>query len=690
VTDPRRGHRPNRPALLAGLAALAAVAGCGPEEGGEPLRVASDRLGHVFAPTEPVVFRLEGPGSRKSWELRDWTGAVLARGVTGYFDPDRVSLPLNRLGYFELRVAAPGAPGAAAVTTAFARLPAATRRDGSPFGVMAHFAQGWGTDIVPLIARIGLGHVRDEQYWAEVEREPGELAFPGSYVAYMEALRAHGARPLLEMTFANPLHDGGLTPFSPAGQEAFARYGVGLLERYGDQLEAIEVWNEINGTWCDGPCREDRAGVHAGMLASTWRALKARRPGVRVVGGAAAGIPVPWFRKLAALGALDHLDAVAAHAYPREPEDDEPAVTALTALLRAAVPARPVPIWITETGNGAASEAGRRAAATWLTRQLTLLRAAGVERVYWYLLRDHGEFQGFGLLREPDSGYGRYAPNPAYAAYAALIRELDGAAFVRRERTDPRTRAYLFSRDGQPVRVLWSTAGRARLDVRAVEPLALVDLMGNAAALAPAGGWASVELGEAPQYLIGRAALEGEHRDDRYAADSRLDYGTRQGGGGWSYGYVRADAQAASSGFRTLEAAENDWTEAWGLAGEAALAIDRDSAHPAGDGSRQLWCVRRWRSTVSGRVRLTGTLARPAPGGDGTVADVAVDGRELGRWQLPPGARTDYTLEVEVRPGSLIDLVVTPGPAGDDLFDATLTTMTIAALPGAVRSAGGP
>jgi hypothetical protein len=53
------------------------------------------------------------------------------------------------------------------------------------FGVMTHFAQGWGTDLIPLISGAGISHVRDELYWAEVEPQPGTYVFPDRYTRYM-------------------------------------------------------------------------------------------------------------------------------------------------------------------------------------------------------------------------------------------------------------------------------------------------------------------------------------------------------------------------------------------------------------------------------------------------------------------------------------------------------------------------
>lgn len=682
------------PALMAQAPCLADEVGLADEAAPahEPGQADEARLGlvgggpaHLFDLDEPVRFVVSGgavPGGdgRARWTLADWQGTVLARGELAHAAGGRIELLLDRQGYFELTVSLAGRPDIAA-TAAFARLPRMVPRPDGAFGVMAHFAQGWELDLVPLMARIGLGRVRDEQYWADVEPEPGRFVFPAGYVAYMAALRRAGIAPLIEMTFANPHYDGGATPVSPAAQQAFARYGAALLDAFGDQVAAVEVWNEINGTWCDGACRDDRAGTYAGMLVASWNLVKPSHPAVTIAGGGSAAIALPWFRKLAERGILAHLDVLAAHSYVREPEDVLPELAGLAALARERSPEHPLPIWITETGIAGARDdaAGRRQTAAWLVRLLTALRAGGAARAYWYLLRDDGQFQGMGLLRGPDSFYGRHAPNPAYAAYATLLRLLDGAAYVRRDPADPRTQAHLFAADGRSVRVLWSTAGSARLDFRAQAPVELVDLMGNATRLVPRAGRVSVELDEVPRYLVGAATLDSERRADLLLADSRLDFATVPDHGAWSYGYRHQDGQGRLGELQPLVPAEDDWRAGWAIRTDGRLALGRDQAHPAGDGAAQDWIVRRWRSNIGGTVRLSGVLERDDPRGDGVEVRLLIDGVERQRWPLAPGARTGYALDAVLQPDSLVDLVVTPGPAGDDGFDATVTTLSVTA-----------
>src|SRR3546814_16516478 len=92
----------------------------------------------------------------------------------------------------------------------------------------------------------------------------------------------------------------------------------------------------------------------------------------------------------------------------------------------------------------------------------TLMLSEGVERMYWYLMRDYSHFTTMGLLYNVDSPQGRYVPAQSYAAYSNLIRQLYRAEYLRREKTDQRTRIYAFRKGDAAVRVAWSMAPPAR------------------------------------------------------------------------------------------------------------------------------------------------------------------------------------------------------------------------------------
>jgi hypothetical protein len=244
---------------------------------------------------------------------------------------------------------------------------------------------------------------------------------------------------------------------------------------YRGQVSAVEVWNEYSGSFCDGPCRSDRPAYYTAMLKQAYTSLKAANPSLTVAGGAAVPIPLDYFDGLFRHGALDAMDAVVIHPYRKIPEGVEEKIAGLRQMMQRYGAVKP--IWATEFGDTADMHKDRNDVARYLVRMSTLLLAGGVERIYWYLLKDYQEFSGMGLLRSESDPAGRYVPAPAYAAYATLIKQLGGARFVRREASDPDLRIYLFSKGAGEILVAWSTGGAKTYDLPGA--FQQIDMMGN-------------------------------------------------------------------------------------------------------------------------------------------------------------------------------------------------------------------
>jgi hypothetical protein len=236
------------------------------------------------------------------------------------------------------------------------------------------------------------------------------------------------------------------------------------------------------------------------MLQESYRSLKAANPSLTVLVGAAVPIPLDYFGKLFDKGALDAMDAVVIHPYRRQPEGVEQQIASLRLLM--ARYGKPKPIWATEFGDLADMRKSRDDVARYLVRMSTLLLSAKVDRVYWYLMRDYQEFSGLGLVRDETDPLGRYTPTPAYAAYATLIHQLDGAGFVRRESSDPATRIYLFADGKREIRVLWSTLPGATYEVASEKPSRRVSMMGDEKLLAPQNGRITVAVDQNPIYVV--------------------------------------------------------------------------------------------------------------------------------------------------------------------------------------------
>lgn len=659
----------------------------------DTLALGQAQLGNVFSSSETVQIPLSTTGTTVSWTVADFFGATTRGGPLPVNAQGQAVIrpALGRLGYFALHVTASRQNAVvASADTSFAVLAPTTlqTRADSPFGVCTHFAQGWDTDVMALMARAGIAQLRDEQYWEHVEptlNAAPAYVFPGNYQAYMDAAAALGLTPSVELDFANPNYDGGNTPYTADGLNGYANYAVALLDHYGLQLRSVQVWNEYNGSYCQGPAAVDRAASYTAMLRATYRAVKTASPTVTVAGGACVPLPLPWFQDLFADGALDYMDVADIHPYVDPPEGLETNLAALQALMAQYNHGNgPKPIWATECGYVDPVNPGRQAMASYLVRLLTLMRTANVERMYWYLLYDVADSQS-GLLRAPDDALGRYAPTSGYPAYANLIRQLYKADFVRRENTDGRTRFYLFNRatDHQEVRVLWSTTGTAQMVLSASAPLTVINLMGEATSVTPRNGLAAVVADLNPVFVVGPVSAVREVGRDRLVADSIRDFSGTQGTGAgtWFYGYYDGDIQAYAANHRsasfkamtyTRASAEYNWTAPY-----YSALVDANGAHPSTrpvDPANpvdytQVWCVRRWQSNVAGTAHITGSVDRSSTFGDGTVAKVIVDGAEFysGMVTSNGGAKVDFSAPIQA--GSVVDFVVTPGPGNDLNYD---------------------
>ncbi len=545
--------------------------------------------------------------------------------------------------------------------------PARTTR----FGVMTHFAQGWDDDLIPRIAEGRHLDVRDELYWEVVETRPGQFTFPQRYDEYMQRLASRGIRPFIVLSFENKLYDNGDTPHTPEGIRAFARYAQAVVSHYGDQIEAVEVWNEYNGSFSKGPATRDRAHYYTELLKATYAAVKAVRPDITVVGGATSGVPLPYIEGLLQKGALAHLDAFSVHPYRTTlpPEGIEKVITSLRTLLDRYSNERGAPaIWVSEIGwplqEDVAVPADRIDAddqADYLVRSHALLAGAGAARVYWYLFRNTGEFPSMGLVQRARD----YTPKPAFTAAQVLQRELAGAGDARLEVAGPDLYSVRFHRgDGTPVRVMWALTP---LRVPATGATFAVDVRGEQRAVGE-----TLTLSETPVFVTGPLATPPTTlaaNAETITADAFLDFSATQGAGGWSYGIFVGDGAT----FLPLESfSVTEWAQRW-VGEDPYLVITSNAQHPSRRAGQPVAAVRRWQADAAGDYELRGLFAARELG-DGVRVRVLLDGHEHISRLIggPNGPRnTRVQLQFRARPGTTVDIAVDPGPGTDINYDGT-------------------
>ena len=207
------------------------------------------------------------------------------------------------------------------------------------------------------------------------------------------------------------------------------------------------------------------------LVAQTAPILRERVPGVVLIGGALAGIPMGYLAACLEAGLAKHVDKITYHPYRPTPEEGyEGQVKAMRKLLRD-YDAEHIELWQGE--NGCPSKKGSSGAlgkqdwtetrqAKWVTRRILSDLRLEVELTSYFLIVDLVGYRGRtnwkGLLRGAD-----YTPKPAYFAYQNLCALFD--AETSRYKMTPfkvegtggvKTAAAGFKRHGKPLVAYWA------------------------------------------------------------------------------------------------------------------------------------------------------------------------------------------------------------------------------------------
>jgi hypothetical protein len=154
-------------------------------------------------------------------------------------------------------------------------------------------------------------------------------------------------------------------------------------------------------------------------------------------------------------------------------------------------------------------------------------------------------------------------------------------------------------------------------------------------------------------------------------ADSQMQFSGIQGKNNWYYGYYGGDGPEPYRPSDFEECLQFDGTKWWVNSGLYWTSLWAHAVHPnarttsAGRVSAEHWPTRRWISDVSGTLEITGTLRKEDTNsaGDGVTGYIFLDGEEVWSQYLAAtnGVGVNYTIDVVVNPGSVIDFALAPG-----------------------------
>jgi hypothetical protein len=186
-------------------------------------------------------------------------------------------------------------------------------------GVCTHFAQNWSVpQVMPLVANLGVGWIRDDLAWADLEPTAGNYQIPAKTRNWIQAARQAGLKIVIILGYTNPAYP------DPYDTAAYAKAAGWLARELGSDVQAIEILNEPNnfgfrdqygGAWNGN---EPDGSVspwirkYVQMLNAAAQEIKFANPLMKVIG---LGAPPPADFRMIALGLVPQVDGLTDHPY---------------------------------------------------------------------------------------------------------------------------------------------------------------------------------------------------------------------------------------------------------------------------------------------------------------------------------------------------------------------------------------
>jgi hypothetical protein len=296
-----------------------------------------------------------------------------------------------------------------------------------------------------------------------------------------------------------------ITCFAPPDQALWRAYVAAVATRYPGRIRMYEVWNEPDLGFFRGTTDE-----YIRLVRTAAEEVHRVDPAAQVLTGGFATVLShpgrarnPDLQERVLREASADFDIHAVHQHGPFAEF-KPAVEGELRRLRAAM-STPRPLYFNETAMCAygGDAAAQRMQAAELVKKMAWVKTGDAIGYTWYDLRNDGANP-----REPEHQYGLltwdFSPNPAFCAYAEVVRRLRGARHLGDLDLGAGRYGLVFSGLAGRVAVLWREDAQQPdepLAVRVEGPARLVDVQGGGVDLAVRDGVTLLHLGSEPQYL---------------------------------------------------------------------------------------------------------------------------------------------------------------------------------------------
>lgn len=176
------------------------------------------------------------------------------------------------------------------------------------------------------VKTLGFEWVKFQMPWRSVETSQGHYDW-GQWDEVIDAYAENDIKVLLSIVkapdWARPADDDKSVEGLPADPSSYAEFVARVADRYRDQVQAIEIWDEQNLWYKAGGKGRVDAAEYVELLRDAYGAIKAVNQDMLVISGAmtpAGNVPdmavddVEYLQQMYAGGAKDYFDALGAHA----------------------------------------------------------------------------------------------------------------------------------------------------------------------------------------------------------------------------------------------------------------------------------------------------------------------------------------------------------------------------------------
>jgi len=534
-------------------------------------------------------------------------------------------------------------------------MPAAERM-APALGAASSFGQTRSPRLVRGAATIPVTDFRDEMYWSRIERPDGSFQFDSFMTAFPTMIAVTNARMSFLAGGTHPAYDGGETPYTGRGIDAFGRMAAQVVLRF-PAITSVEVGNEFNSQdFVSGPvANEDlflRAVAYVRILKSTFRQVKSARPQTEILGGSVLGIPGDYIGKLFSLGAADFMDALTLHPYTTSPEQIRRQID----VLRRIDGMKDMPIHVTEYGDPKPATAPAK-----LLKGMCQMGLAGVTRLVWYPLNERGD----GMTALLDARGAKTAMGRAYGFIQSTLagRPLTDAS------PDAFTYGCLF---GSDILVIW---GEPR-GVSLTGPAEVLDATG---AIIPQENLQLTM--DRPLLIRAKTAIVlGQNvrlENLRILADSQHQFAYPVAGAPWPDNDPfqrltrRQGIETPMKTNRGQDGPGSLWTPYLDNPADGYVRLTDSFLRPGGTGKTPVDVVHRYVVPKTQTLEIRANWSVRQVQGDGVLVTVSINGKTLAQQVVASGAGFSFTYpDLMAQKGDLLEFSVGPnGNADGDVTD---------------------